>query len=261
MQQGSPLKNLYWPVYERTALNLTTCFHATCFSEYEDIRRLGFRQPVAIIPIGIDILECTTRHKGELRTLLFLGRIHPVKGLDILLNAWAAVQELFPNWQLKIIGSDTGYYGSSGYMNEMKDLVSKLKLKRVEFLGELRGPEKFQAYRDADLYVLPSHSENFGVTVAEALAAGTPAIVSKGAPWESLDKKGCGWWIDIGIEPLVDCLEKVMKLSSEECNAKGLRGRNWMYEEFSWTNIGRSMDQIYRWLISGGSIPNSIRLD
>ncbi|HXH29518.1 MAG TPA: glycosyltransferase [Bacteriovoracaceae bacterium] len=261
MQHGSPMKRIFWPILQRPALYATTCFHATAESEYKDIRRLGFRQPVAIIPNGIDIPECSPKQPDESRTLLFLGRIHPVKGLDMLLPAWGAVQERFPEWQLKIVGSDFGYYGESGYLNELRTLVSRLKLNRVEFVGELRGREKLQAYRDADLFVLPTYSENFGLTVAEALAAGSPAIVSKGAPWEDLDKNGCGWWIDVGIDPLVACLEEAMALSSEACSAKGMHGRNWMIEEFSWSWIGRMMDQTYRWLNSGGTVPNWIRLD
>lgn len=261
MQHGSPMKRIFWPILQRPALNATTCFHATAESEYEDIRRLSFRQPVAIIPNGTDIPELIPRQVSESRTLLFLGRIHPKKGLDMLLPAWGAVQDRFPDWQLKIVGSDSVYYGESGYLNEMRALVSRLKLNRVEFAGELRGMKKIQAYRDADLFVLPTYSENFGLTVAEALAAGTPSVVSKGAPWDDLDKNGCGWWIDVGLDPLVACLEEAMALSSEACFAKGMLGRNWMIEEFSWPRIGQMMGQTYRWLISGGAVPNWIRLD
>lgn len=261
MQQGTPMKKIFWPIFQRPALNATTCFHATAESEYRDIRRLGFKQPVAIIPNGIDIPELSQKKADETRTLLFLGRIHKVKGLDNLLTAWSEVQTRFPEWKLKIVGSDNGYYGSTGYLNELIALASRLKLTRVEFTGEVRGAEKLCAYRNADLYILPSHSENFGMTVAEALALGTPAIVSKGAPWEGLVKKGCGWWIDNGIDPLIVCLEEAMSLSSQVRSSKGLLGRNWMIEEFSWSRIGLMMDQTYHWLLYGGDVPSWIRLN
>jgi glycosyltransferase involved in cell wall biosynthesis len=260
-QQGSLKKQIFWPILQRPALNATTCFHATAESEYKDIRRLGFKQPVAIIPNGIDIPELSQKKADETRTLLFLGRIHKVKGLDNLLTAWSEVETRFPEWKLKIVGSDNGYYGETGYLNEMIALASRLKLTRVEFTGELRGPEKLCAYRNADLYILPSHSENFGMTVAEALALGTPAIVSKGAPWEGLVKNGCGWWIDNGIDPLIVCLEEAMSLSSQVRSSKGLLGRNWMIEEFSWSRIGLMMDQTYHWLLYGGDVPSWIRLN
>ena len=88
MSHGSFLKRLFWPWLQRPALNSAACFHATSLAEYEDIRRAGFKQPVAVIPNGIDVPSRLPKEKSEFRTLLFLGRIHPVKGLDLLISAW-----------------------------------------------------------------------------------------------------------------------------------------------------------------------------
>lgn len=249
MRSGSFLKRAFWPLLQYPALTATTCFHATAGSEYEDIRRMGFRQPVAIIPNGIDIPDLQPKAPGDSRILLFLGRIHPVKGLDMLLPAWRVVQDRFPEWRLVIAGNDDGYYGRSGYLDELHILVQKLGLKRIEFIGEQRGVNKLKAYQDADLFVLPSYSENFGVTVAEALAAGTPAIVTKGAPWGGLIKQDAGWWVDIGIDSLAACLENALSRSSDELGVMGMRGRCWMESEFSWSRIGEQMADTYRWLL------------
>lgn len=249
MRYGSAMKKVFWPALQRPALEHASCFHATAESEYEDIRRLGFRQPVAIIPNGIDIPLGAAKKRGDPRTLLFLGRLHPVKGLDMLLPAWGEVQDRFPDWQLVIAGSDDSYYGKSGYLEELHRLSNQLDLKRVKFVGELRGTEKLQAYRAADLFVLPSYSENFGVTVAEALAAGTPAIVSKGAPWGGLAAQQAGWWIDVGSSALAACLENALSRLPGDLEAMGLRGRNWMESEFSWGHIGAQMADTYRWLL------------
>lgn len=249
MRSGSFLKRAFWPLLQYPALAATTCFHATAGSEYEDIRRMGFRQPVAIIPNGIDIPDLQPKAPGDSRILLFLGRIHPVKGLDMLLPAWRVVQDRFPEWRLVIAGNDDGYYGRSGYLDELHILVQKLGLKRIEFIGEQRGVNKLKAYQDADLFVLPSYSENFGVTVAEALAAGTPAIVTKGAPWGGLIKQDAGWWVDIGIDSLAACLENALSRSSDELGEMGMRGRCWMESEFSWPCIGEQMSDTYRWLL------------
>jgi glycosyltransferase involved in cell wall biosynthesis len=144
----------------------------------------------------------------------------------------------------------------------MQGLAVRLALQRVEFLGELHGREKQDMYQSADLFVLPTHSENFGLTVAEALAAGTPAIVSKGAPWHELVARGAGWWIDIGVEPLVACLEDALSRPSETLSAMGARGRAWMIEEYSWPDIGRKMAETYRWLIDKTTpVPDWVRLD
>jgi glycosyltransferase involved in cell wall biosynthesis len=250
MQSGSSIKRLFWPLMQRPSLAATTCFHATAKSEYEDIRRMGFRQPVAIILNGIDIPDFLHTHQAGLRTLLFLGRIHPVKGLDILLPAWRVVQDRFPDWKLRIVGPD-----NRGYLAQMQQLASDLGLERVEFSGVLYGTDKTLAYAQADLFVLPSHSENFGMTVAEALAAGTPAIVTKGAPWAGLVKHEAGWWIDIGIDPLVACLEDALSCSTESLAEKGMRGRTWMSAEYSWAQVGREMAETYRWILHGGNKP------
>ena len=250
MQSGSTIKRVFWPMVQKPALAATTCFHATAASEYEDIRRMGFRQPVAIIPNGIDIPDLLPKPLGESRTLLFLGRIHPIKGVDVLLRAWQVVMTRFPDWDLQIVGPDNG-----GYLAEMQALAAQLRLERVLFPGVLYGEEKLRAYREANLFVLPTHSENFGMTVAEALATGTPAIVTKGAPWAGLEQRGAGWWIEIGVDPLVGCLETAMNQSPEDLAAMGRRGRDWMAREYSWSRIGRQMAETYRWIVQGGKRP------
>ncbi|SVE16820.1 uncharacterized protein METZ01_LOCUS469674, partial [marine metagenome] len=128
MSNGSFVKKFFWVLLQKPALSCTKCFHATSDSEYRDIRRLGFHQPVAIISNGIDIPNLPEKKINKLRTLLFLGRIHPVKGLDLLLHAWKEVQALFPEWQLIVAGSDDGFYGKSGYLNKMRDLSVRLDL-------------------------------------------------------------------------------------------------------------------------------------
>lgn len=253
MRSGSPAKRMFWPLAQKPALSATTCFHATAQSEYKDIRRMGFRQPVAVIPNGIDIPDLPPKAPGTARTLLFLGRIHPVKGLDRLLPAWQAMQGRFPEWRLRIVGPDNG-----GHLAEMRRLASELRLERIEFSGALYGGQKWQAYQEADLFVLPTYSENFGIAVAEALATGTPAIVSKGAPWAGLEARKAGWWIDVGLDPLIACLEDALSRPADELAQMGLRGRGWMEEEYSWARVGWQMLETYRWITQGGNKPEWI---
>lgn len=254
VRHGSKIKKVFWPLLQRPALDPATCFHATAEPEYEDIRRMGFRQPICVIPNGIDIPLPKQTPPTEVRTLLFLGRIHSIKGLDMLLPAWRAVQDRFPDWQLVVAGSDDGYYGRSGYLEDLRRLALELGLERIEFVGELRGLAKLRAYQEAELFVLPTYSENFGMTVAEALAAGTPTIVSKGAPWRGVEATRAGWWIDIGTDPLVACLEDALDRSQDELFEMGVRGRDWMIADFSWTDVAKRMADTYRWL-SGSTAP------
>ena len=247
MASGSKIKRLFWPLVQRPALAAVTCFHATAESEYHDIRRMGFRQPVAIIPNGIDLQDLVPKLSGDRRMLLFLGRLHHNKGLDMLLPAWARVQARFPDWELLIVGSDDGYHGSSGFSDEMKALSIRLGLERIRFEGPRYGSEKLRMFRNASLYVLPTYSENFGVTVAEALSQATPAIVTKGAPWKGLELNRAGWWIDIGVEPLVAALETALDQPEDVLSAMGENGRAWMQSQFLWLNIARQMSGVYRW--------------
>jgi glycosyltransferase involved in cell wall biosynthesis len=243
-------KRVFWKIIQEPSMRHASCFHATAECEYDDIRRAGFRQPICIIPNGVDVPELVSKPSSKIRTLLFLGRLHPIKGVNILLHAWHAVMGRFPGWQLRIVGPD-----NDGYLAEMRSLAAELNLMRVEFAGALFGEDKLHAYRTADLFVLPTHSENFGMTVAEALAAGTPAIVSKGAPWSGLVATGAGWWIDIGKDSLVACLEEALLSSTSDLTKMGLRGRNWMKRDYSWDHVGQRMADTYKWILHGGNKP------
>ncbi len=255
-RSGSTMKPYFWRLLQRPALLSAACFHATADSEYEDIRRHGFSQPIAVIPFGVDISPAHPRPERAIRRLLFLSRIHPVKGVSDLLHAWVAVQERFPDWQLEIAGPDCG-----GHLGKMKSLAVELRANRVEFTGEHLGANKWARLAEAALFVLPTYSENFGVVVAEALAAGVPAIVSKGAPWRQIESRRAGWWPDIGVSSLATCLSEALSRSPNDLRTMGANGRQWMHECFSWPEIGRNMAAVYRWLVARGDRPDCVRLD
>ena len=249
-------KKIFWHLFQAQTMKAVHCFHASAESEYRDIRRLGFKQPVCIIPNGIKVPPLKILPKLGLRKLLYLGRIHPIKGIDILLNAWRVVEHEFKDWELCIVGPD-----NDGYLVEMQNLAKKLKIKRVKFIGPLFGEKKLRAYREASIFILPSHSENFGMTIAESLAAGTPVITTKAAPWEKLEEKGAGWWIDIGVDPLVICLRHALAKSSVHLEKMGRAGWQWMLKDFSWEHITKKMLRTYRWLLIGGKTPSWVKLD
>lgn len=243
-------KRLVWPLQCR-ALARADLLHATSMEEFADIRAQGFRAPVAVIANGIDLPAVSARFSGAGgRTLLFLSRLHPIKGVDRLLHAWQALQDQHPDWQLVIAGR-----GESAHVREVAELAARLGVQRVSFPGPLYGADKSQAYSDADLFVLPSHSENFGVVVAEALAHGCPAVVSRGAPWSGLETEGCGWWVEHDVLALASALDKAMSLPVEALTEMGLRGRTWMERDFSWASIAQRMETAYGWLLDGGTPP------
>lgn len=253
MNSGSLIKKIFWPLWQKPALIDAKCLHATSVAEFMDIRRLGFTQPVAIIPNGIDIPEYIPAKPQEIRTLLFLARINPIKGLDMLLPAWKSVQDRFPEWQLQIAGPD-----SRGYLHQVKQMVQKLELKRITFSGLITGKDKLLAYQNAELFILPSYTENFGMSIAEALASGTPVVTTKGTPWQSLIQHNAGWWVDLDINSIIKCLNEALSLKPEQLTAMGYNGRQLMIDEFSWEHIGSMMQQTYNWIINNTTAPECI---
>ena len=256
LSHGWLKKKLFGWLLQNETLERADTFHATAETEYEDLRRLGYRQPVCVLPNGIDVPPPAAKPAGGRRTLLYLGRIHKKKGIDLLLRAWAVVEQRFPEWDLVIAGPD-----DRGHLAEYQELADRLQLVRVSFPGPLYGEAKLVAYRRASLFVLPTHSENFAMTVAEALAAGTPAIVTKGAPWPGLVEHDAGWWIDIGVDPLVAALEEALALPQERLRAMGENGRAWVERELSWPVIARQMANFYAWLLGAGPRPACVRMD
>ena len=238
-------KRIFWQLLQKGSVASAACFHATSEQEYQEIRAFGLRQPVAVIPNGIDI-ECNTPSRerdSRQRTVLSLGRIHPKKGLDTLLRAWAKVEPLQADWRLRIVGPAEG-----GFDATLKTLAMELDLSRVSIEGPVYGADKRDAYHQADLFVLPTLNDNFALTVAEALAAGIPVIATKGAPWKGLVDQRCGWWVDHGVQPLVAALSEALARPAASLGEMGERGRLWMAHEFSWDRVAGDMLALYAWL-------------
>lgn len=246
-------KQLAWRIGQGAALRQTACLHATSEAELEDIRAVGLRNPVAVIPNGIDIPEFREGCERS-RVVLTLGRIHPKKGLVALVRAWSQVEALHPSWRLRIVGP-----AENGHDQELASLVRQLGLNNIAIEGALFGDEKLRAYRQASLFVLPTLSENFGLVVAEALAAGTPVISTIGAPWRGLEENRCGWWIDHGDRALANSLLTAMALPPAELVEMGARGRLWMARDFSWDCVAEDMLAVYRWLAGQGEAPATMR--
>lgn len=245
-------KRLAWWLYQKRILMNADAIHATSEREVHNLRALGCQQDICIIPNGVDFPETLpSPNKHELKTLLFVSRIHKVKGLMKLLKAWEQINS--EGWQLKIAGPKEG-----GHQDELEAYINQHHLKNISFLGSLNDEKKWREYVNADLFVLPTYSENFGVVVAEAMAAGLPVITTKGAPWKMLEDKKCGWWIDIGVEPLVLALQESMGLSDNERMSKGKIAQKLAYENFSWDKIGEEMNRVYDYMLGKGDRPECV---
>lgn len=250
-------KRIFGFCCQYAALRQTDLWVATAEEEYKDIRRLGYRKPVAIIPNGVDLPPNIQRNIRDRRRMFFLSRIHKKKNVELLLRCWASLEDKFPEWDLSIVGPDV----NNPYADEMKALAQDLGCRRVTFEGELSGEEKYRFMASSDCEVLPTHSENFGMVVAESLACGTPVICSQGAPWQGLASHKCGWWVPIDYAAFARAMAEAMSLPHSVLRQMGERGRDWMARDFSWTGIGQKTKAAYEWLLGKGDRPEWVVID
>jgi glycosyltransferase involved in cell wall biosynthesis len=248
-------KRIFWRLAQAEAIRAVTCFHATSYAELVDIRAYGLTAPVAIIPNGIDVPDATLTQLRK-KEVLYLGRIHPKKGIDRLLHAWALMCRDHPDWRLRIVGPS-----EEGHVEELQRLCFSLSLgDRVCFDGPAYGDEKYAAYKRASVFVLPTRNENFGMVVAEALAQGTPVISTIGAPWEGLVSERCGWWVGHGPEPMAEALQDALRRSTKELEEMGTRGRDWMQRDFGWREIAERTSELYAWCRGQADRPEFVHL-
>jgi len=249
-------KRLAWRLYQKRDIQCAACLHATAEYEYRHLRALGLRQPVAVIPNGIEVPGTAPLKSTEgPRIILFVGRIYPVKGLLNLVSAWGKVRA--SGWRIVIAGPD-----QAGHEAEVRRAIADAGLEGCfEFPGPVHDEAKWDLYRTADLFVLPSFTENFGMVVAEALACGVPVITTRAAPWAELEERGCGWWVEIGAEPLAAALREAMSLSDAERREMGARGRRLVEEKYAWPRIAQQMVSVYEWVLGGGPPPECVRMD
>jgi glycosyltransferase involved in cell wall biosynthesis len=242
-------KRLAWHLYQKRDLGSAALLHATADSEAEQFRRLGLRGQIVTLPNGVDLPPAGAGgppvQDDAVRTVLFLSRIHPKKGLPMLLQAWSRLRP--EGWRLRIAGPDEG-----GHRAELERLADELKLRgSVSLEGALEGAEKEEAFRECGLVVLPTFSENFGIVVAEALARGLPVITTTGAPWQGLLTRRCGWWVAPEVAALEGALREACARDPQALREMGQRGVRWMAEDFSWQGIARRMAAAYEGIVSG----------
>jgi len=250
-------KALAWSLYQRQLLNAANVLHATSTFEAEEFRKLGLRARVAVIPWGITLptresfMPRNSVGNDAMRTALFVGRIYPVKGLLMLVRAWALVRP--KNWRMRVVGPD-----EAGHRAEVEALVQKLNLSDVfEFSGELSGSAKQRAYAETDLFIAPSYTENFGMAIGEAMAHGLPVITTQGTPWNILREEGCGWWTAISADGIAAALKEATNRSGEELQAMGQRGFELVREKFTWQKTATDMKSVYEWMLGLGPQPDS----
>jgi glycosyltransferase involved in cell wall biosynthesis len=158
-------------------------------------------------------------------------------------------------WTLRIVGP-----GDAKYVAQLRGMAGLLGLMNsIHFGAAVFGDAKWHEYASAAVTVLPSRTENFGMTVAESLAAGTPVIATKGTPWSGLDSERCGWWVDLSEASIACALVHAARTPEAELERMGSRGRAWMERSFSWPVLASEMARVYAWAAGRGTQPPSVR--
>ena len=256
-------KTIYAALTERKNINGAACLHALTHAEAEDYRRFGSRCPIAIIPNGVAIAQNANSELflrkypslREKRVVLFLGRIHFKKGLDILIEAWATIAEKWPEARLVLAGPDF-----EGTRSKIEALAAERGLnERVLFTGMLRDEMKWSALAAAQCFVLPSHSEGLSVSVLEAMGVGLPVIITEQCNLPQVATYEAGWIVKPDLHQIAASLNEFLQNSPSTNQQIGKRGRLLVGEQYNWPLIARKMSEVYQW-VQGGPIPASVDL-
>lgn len=255
-------------LFENRNLRFAHCLHALNPAEAESIRHYGVKNPVAIIPNGVDIegihplpdRDALARHfpqiKGK-RRVLFLSRLHPKKGLSNLLRAWSNLVREFPDWTLLIAGS-----GAPDYERELRELTASIAIEQsVVFLGAVYGEQKREALAAADLFVLPSFSEGLSMATLEAAAAGLPVLHTPECNFPQLTKAGAAIETTATESGVESGLRALLKLSPETRHEMGQKGLAMVKSNYTWRQVATQMLALYQWLRNEGPIPLFVRLN
>lgn len=173
-----------------------------------------------------------------------MSRMHAKKGVAELIEAWRRIKP--SDWTLELVYTVRNDE-ERAYEAKCKELAKGDE--SIVFTGALDDEKKWEAYGRANLFVLPTYSENFGIVVAEALWAGVPVITTKGTPWSELEPEGCGWWIDIGVEPLVDSLRSTFNLQPSTLRAMGAKGHELVARKYTWGAVVKQMVDGYKEIV------------
>lgn len=247
-------KILFYTLFTKRILKNASLVQTTSDSEYNNFLKLNIKTPVVMIPNGTVIPGDADFSKGlnsnimkmlpaDGKIVLFMGRLEPIKGLDLLLNAWYDYKKNRPDSDaiLIIAGPD-----ERNYIYKLKKQAEDLGLtNNVIFTGLVKSDDKWALYKRADIFVCPSYSENFGLVIAESLACGTAVIASKSTPWDLLEKTAAGKWITPDRKELSNAIETLLSLPSQEIEQMGFRGKKFVEERFSWDVIAQKLTDIF----------------
>lgn len=244
------VKRHYWTrkfpalmLYQKSAIQKVDCLQATADSERDNLLKLGYNKNIKVVKLGIDAEGIALKSSWKkTRQILFLSRVHVKKGIDFLIGAAEILREELKGYKIVVAGD-----GETEYVSSLQQQINDKGLQEiVQLIGGVYGDEKWRLFQTSDFFVLPTHSENFGLAIAEALASGTPVITTVGTPWSDLNESHAGAWIEIGTQPLVETLRKFHALTDEELENMGRNGRKLIETKYSAKVMAEEMMGVYK---------------
>jgi poly(glycerol-phosphate) alpha-glucosyltransferase len=255
------LRNSRWKkrisaaLYEDRHLHGAACLHALNFPEAEAMRAYGLKNPICVIPNGVELpAEPEEKRLREShRNLLYLGRLHPKKGLSLLVEAWCRVQQEAKGsgWRLIIAGWD-----QLGHQAELQTLAARLHSgSSIEFLGPQFGEAKSALFQEASAFILPSLSEGLPITILEAWSWRLPVLMTASCNLPEGSRADAAITVEADVEGVSAALKTLFSMKKTECEAMGARGRRLVEEQFQWPRIAGQMTQVYDWILGSGPQP------
>ena len=234
-------KRLAWWLYQRADLRTAGMIHVTSEQERQWVEGLRLGVPTVLAPLGT-MLPGAVSEGAETKRLLFVGRLHPVKAIDLLVEALARVPETVrAGWTLRVVGPEE----DADYAARLKRLAGELGVP-VDFAGPKYGADLDSEYASCAALCLVSHTENFGATVVDALAHGKLVVTGTKTPWREVADRGCGWWTDNEPDRLSVTLGDLMRLSESARKEMGMRGRRLVEEKYTWGAVARTLARVYQ---------------
>jgi len=257
MQQSKRKKRFYLNLIERINLNHARALHFTAQQEAQEAKHLQLTAPDFVLPLGLAIPELIPHARQRLRqtlgvsqdepVILFMSRLHPKKGLDYLIPALGQLGER--RFTFVIAGN-----GSPAYEQEVQTLLAKAGLEaKTRCVGFVRGEQKNLLLQGADLLALTSHSENFGIVILEALASGTPVLLTPGVPLSTMvAENSLGYVVALDVASIKTTLRNIFDHDKEVASI-GPRARQFIIEHYSWQRIATKLIQVYDAILQQGS--------
>ncbi|NJO59336.1 MAG: glycosyltransferase [Richelia sp. RM2_1_2] len=254
-------KRIYYTLLEKPALQNASLIQMLASTEAEQIKPLNLKTPITIAPNGIHRQDFEQLPNPELfyqqfpetrnKTLiLFLGRIDPKKGLDLLATAFGKIHDQFPQTHLIAAGPD-----NIGFLPTAKEYFAKAGcLQAVTFTGMLTGSLKYAALAAANIYVAPSYSEGFSMSVLEGMASGLPSIITTGCNFPEAAKAEAAYVVDINADAIANALTHCLQ-SPQQAKEMGIRARQLIFEQYTWDSIAKKLIQVYTAIIKNQPIP------